>query len=86
MSLPTQYVLELSKSIWRTKRNITVDNWFCSYELVEELGKKELTLVGTLRKNKPQVPLPMFENAPVMSSKFLYQDDKTLLSYTPKKE
>ncbi|XP_024220084.1 piggyBac transposable element-derived protein 4 [Halyomorpha halys] len=86
MSLPTQYVLELTKSIWGTKRNVTVDNWFCSYQLAEELGKKQLTLVGTLRKNKPQVPLPMFAKAPVNSSKFLYQDDKTLLSYTPKKD
>lgn len=83
--LPTHYVLELTKPIWGTKRNITVDNWFCSYQLAEELGNKQLTLVGTLRKNKPQVPPLMFENAPVNSSKFLYQDDKTLLSYTPKK-
>lgn len=36
-----------------TKRNITMDNWFTSLPVVKSLlSEKQLTVVGTLRKNK----------------------------------
>jgi len=53
---PTQAVLRLSKLIEGTNRNITADNWFSSIELVEHLKKRGLTYVGTLRKNKREIP------------------------------
>lgn len=37
--------------------NITCDNFFTSYVLGQELLKRKLTMVGTVRKNKPELPL-----------------------------
>lgn len=85
LKLPTQYVLKLTESVQGSNRNITTDNWFTSYELSEELSKKNLTLVGTLRKNKREIPPSMLSPAPIGSSKFLYQDNKMIVAFHPKK-
>ncbi|XP_026469438.1 piggyBac transposable element-derived protein 4-like [Ctenocephalides felis] len=77
-------VLPVSKS----HRNITFDNWFTSYELVSHLlTEHKLTAVGTLRKNKRQIP-PQFITTRGKcpgSSTFGHQKDITLVSYIPKK-
>ncbi|KAJ4430617.1 hypothetical protein ANN_19206 [Periplaneta americana] len=39
-----------------SNRNITGDNWFSSVELVDELLKVGLTYIGTVRKNKREIP------------------------------
>lgn len=49
-SIPSQAVLRLTKSIVKTNRNVTADNWFSSIEIVSELKKRGLTYVGTLKK------------------------------------
>ncbi|KAI4804290.1 hypothetical protein KUCAC02_025921 [Chaenocephalus aceratus] len=46
----------LSSGIRHTGRNITMDNFFTSIPLAEKLLEKNLTLVGTLRQNKPDIP------------------------------
>nr|CAH7758961.1 unnamed protein product [Callosobruchus chinensis] len=54
---PKSVVLRLIMPITKTGRNITVDNWFTSYELINELLESHnLTFVGTIRKNKRQLP------------------------------
>ncbi|XP_033228952.1 piggyBac transposable element-derived protein 4-like [Belonocnema kinseyi] len=85
LSLPTQYVLRLTGFITGRNRNVTVDNWFSSVKLTEELAKK-LTMVGTLRKNKPPLPPSMISaRTPVLYTEYLYQPDKMILSHTHKK-
>ncbi|KAF2903079.1 hypothetical protein ILUMI_03113 [Ignelater luminosus] len=49
---PTQVVLRFAAPIFGTNRNITVDNWYSSVELVEELRKYNITHAGTLKKIK----------------------------------
>lgn len=69
-------------------RNITGDNWFTSQALVIDLLiNHRLTYVGTVRKNKPQLPpsLVSVRNREVYSSKFVYQENLTFVSYIPKK-
>ncbi|XP_034048225.1 piggyBac transposable element-derived protein 1-like [Thalassophryne amazonica] len=67
--------------------NITCDNFFTSYKLGQELLKRKLTMVGTIRKNKSELSPQLLtsKNRPVMSSKFAYMADTSLVSYVPKK-
>jgi len=39
-----------------TNRTITADNFFTSFPLAKKLLDLDLFLVGTLRKNKTQIP------------------------------
>ncbi|KAJ8393021.1 hypothetical protein AAFF_G00069250 [Aldrovandia affinis] len=67
--------------------NITCDNFFTSYDLGQELLKKKLTMVGTVRKNKPELPSALLDTkdrAP-LSSKFAFTETTTTVSYCPKK-
>lgn len=62
---------------------ITTDNFFTSLELAEELLDKNLTLCGTLRKNKTFIPkefLPA-KNRTLYSSLFGFQPEITLVSH-----
>lgn len=47
---PSEVVLRLCQPIYGSGRNVTADNWFTSVELIEELRKKSLTYVGTIKK------------------------------------
>lgn len=84
---PKDVVHRLIEPIINTGRNITADNWFTSIPLAEELLQKKLTLVGTLRKNKPQLPheLTDVKNRIVKSTIFAYNNQITALSHVPKK-
>lgn len=55
-SAPTKYVVCLSKCIFNTNHNVTGDNWFSSVPLANILMKKGLTYLGTLEKNKTDIP------------------------------
>jgi len=63
-----------------------MDNFFTSVSLAKELQTKNLTLIATLRKNKPEIPLEFHsnKNREVGSSLFVFQDDLTLVSFVPK--
>lgn len=66
---------------------ITCDNFFTSLELAKELAKEQKTLLGTLRKNRKEVPKEMLavKSRQVCSSMFLSTDDSTMVSYVPAK-
>lgn len=79
------YVQELSKIVRGTNRNITADNWFCSIPLFDEMLTEKLTMVGTLRRNKPEVPPSFLLSREEGTSEFAFDETKTLVSYCPKK-
>lgn len=87
LSVPTQSVIRLCQPIIRSNRNITADNWFTSMELVEELLKRNLTYVGTVKRNKREIPLEFLQHPdrPVPSVIYGFKKDSTLLSFVPKK-
>lgn len=70
-----------------SNRNLTCDDWYTSYPLAIELLKKQTTLVGTLRKNKKEIPVDFqpLKNKTTQSSIFGFQKDIMITSYTPKK-
>ncbi|KAE9528810.1 hypothetical protein AGLY_012385 [Aphis glycines] len=82
-------VKRLVQPFRNTGRNITTDNWFTSVPLAIDLfNNYKLTLVGTIRKNKRQLPIEFtsIKNRPIYTSYFGFSEDKvTIVSYTPKK-
>jgi hypothetical protein len=87
-SIPTQYVLHLTEQIQSTNRNCTMDNWFSSYEVAEQLLDKKLTMGGTMRKNKAVIPKQLVETKAkeVNSSLFVFDEKANLVSYIQKKK
>ena len=53
-------VEDLARPLMNTGRNVTTDNFFTSIPLAQSLMSNGLTLLGTLKANKPQVP-PEFQ-------------------------
>ena len=89
---PEDVVLRLVEPIKKSGRNITADNWFTSIPLIEKLTKLKFSYVGTIRKNKRELPNEFKSNRKreVLSSLFgFYQItsnlDIALVSYVPKK-
>lgn len=68
--------------------NITTDNFYTSLPLAKELLERNLTLVGTLRKSKREIPSEMLEGKKRIegSSIFCFTDYCTMVSYMPKRD
>lgn len=49
-------VNRLVEPIIGSNRNVTAGNWFSSIPLAKDLLQKSVTYVGTLKKNKPEIP------------------------------
>lgn len=85
---PDDVVERLCKPLSKSKRNITMDNWFTSYPIaMKMLREYDLTIVGTVKKNKPQLPNIFInpKNRERYSSLFGFQESATLVSYIPNK-
>lgn len=78
----------LIQPISKTGRNVTMDNWYTSIPLVRDLlYDHRLTFVGTVKKNKAEIPSIFLEkDRPVNSSMFGFRRECTLVSYVPKKK
>ncbi|KAF7235524.1 PiggyBac transposable element-derived protein 4 [Varanus komodoensis] len=80
-------VTRVVEPYFHTGRNVVGSTFFTSIELAEELISKDLTYVGTLKRNKPYIP-PEMQPHPCrkpLSSLFAFDGDYTLVSYVPKK-
>lgn len=79
-------VLSLTDQLPRG-HSITCDNFFTTYNLALELLRRKITLVGTVRKNKPFLPQKIVDmrKKDVFYSEFLFTDAVTIVSYVPKK-
>ena len=90
MQLSHKIVTDLTKPLRNSGRNITTDNWFTSFPLARELLLNNLTLIGTLKKNKKEIPKDLIINKkrPIGSSEFRDFDNNTisLVAYYPKKK
>lgn len=87
--LADYFVELLTTPIYGTNRNVTMDNWFTNVPLADRLISRpyNLTIVGTIRKNKPHIPPALVEidkNRQIGTSLFAYSSNSTLVSYKPK--
>ena len=75
------------EDIEKSGRNITCDNFFKNLSLAQKLLQKKLTLVRTIRKNKPELPMEfaVAKGQNVKSTVFGFQQDAMIASYCPKK-
>lgn len=63
-----------------------MDNFFTDITLAEDLLKDQISIVGTIRKNRKDLPKVLTDtrNRAQYSSYFLYTNKVTLVSYIPK--
>ncbi|XP_016409956.1 piggyBac transposable element-derived protein 4-like, partial [Sinocyclocheilus rhinocerous] len=66
---------------------VTCDNFFTSYGLGTELLQRKISMIGTVRKNKPELPSALVtrRNRTRFSSLFAFTETHTIVSYCPKK-
>lgn len=84
---PNAVVKRLTTLILGSGYNVTMDNWFASIPVVNEIVTQN-KLRATLKKNKRELPLYYRVNTrpmPVYSSLFAFGEQAMLLSYVPKK-
>lgn len=81
------YYLDTMHIFVGSGRGCTADNFFTSYDLAKSLLNRQLTFCGTVKKNRRFLPAAVLDarSRPVLSSKFAFHDDMTLVSYVPKK-
>ncbi|XP_036945365.1 piggyBac transposable element-derived protein 1-like [Acanthopagrus latus] len=75
---------ESTRSLWDDQnKKITCDNFFTSFSLAQELLRKKVALVGTIRANKPELPLKLkkTKKRAVFSSLFAFTTTTTAVSY-----
>lgn len=56
VNTPFDIVQRLVEPIKGSGRNLTTDNWYSSIPLAKWLLENKITLTGTLRKNKREIP------------------------------
>lgn len=87
MNQGPRVVKELVSHWNNSGRNVTTDNFFTDITLAEDLLACNVTLLGTMRKNRKDLPkcLVNVKKRAIYSSHFLFTQNLTLVSYVPKK-
>lgn len=86
-NLAHRVVRDLTKPFFGSGRGVTTDNFFTSVQTAEFLLQKNVTMTGTLRVKKPDIPV-MMETAKyrdLLSSIFIFSEGVAVVSYVPKK-
>ena len=78
-------VLEMNEGL--QGHNITCDNFSTSYCLGDELQKRIQTMMGTVRRNTPELhgEILKMQGRPLHSSIFAFTEKATVVSYSPKR-
>lgn len=88
LGLGEHVVCTLMEPYRKSGLNVTTDNFFTSLRIAKRLLKDDITMVGTLRQNRCEVPSELKKkDVPLYSSRVLFSDDSIiLLSYKAKKD
>lgn len=87
-NLGRDIVVELTQPYHGTNREVVTDNYFTSHQLACDLLDRGLTLLGTLRNHRREIPAQLRnKKRPVNSSLFVHDHNRkiVLVSYIPKK-
>ena len=73
---------DLTVGLYGSGRNVTTDDFFTSYNLAQFLLTKQLTLLGTVRKNRKEVPPELMPSKRAeYESLFVFTKDTSMVSY-----
>lgn len=88
LGLGEHVVCTLMEPYRKSGLNVTTDNFFTSLRVARHLLKDDMTIVGTLRQNRREVPSELKQkDVSLYSSRVLFSDDDImLLSYKAKKD
>ena len=79
-------VKDLVTFLFGSGRNVTTDNFFTGHELDQFLLSKKMILLGTITKNRTELPKELIPNKREPSdSIFAFTQDTMLVSYSPKR-
>ena len=85
-------VMEMTKELVGTGRNLMADRGFSSVEIAEDLFKKKITYVGTIMSNRNGLPTKalskdVVKSREIHSTVFMWKKDSPVMfiSYIPKK-
>ena len=81
------FAMQLAQPLFKTARNLTLDNYFTDFVLAESCIKNGLTVVGTVRTNRRFLPQHFKQNKGrlLRSSEFVYNGTASLVNYQGKK-
>uniref|UniRef100_A0A146KVM3 PiggyBac transposable element-derived protein 4 n=2 Tax=Lygus hesperus TaxID=30085 RepID=A0A146KVM3_LYGHE len=84
---PYDIVQRLSQDIQRSNRNITMNDYYTSVPLADNLLERGLTVIGALKTNEREIP-PEFisKSRKIGSTLYGFQYDKTLISIQTKRK
>jgi hypothetical protein len=86
-NLGHRVVCDLMEPLLGTGSGLTTDNFFTSVPTEELLLQKNITMTGTLRAKKPNIPAIMeaAKGRDLPSSKLIFSGGLAVVSYVPKK-
>ena len=87
-NLARDVVIDLCEPVYGFHRDIMTDNFFTSHALALELLKRDLTLLGTMRLNRKEIPDHLKQKRrDVLSSEFVHDHENkiVMVSYIPKR-
>ena len=86
-NLGSKVVLKLSELFQKSGRNITSDNFFTNLELGRKLLMRNITIVGTIRKNRKKLPAEFVSTKDRKEFTTLngFQKEAMIASHCPKK-
>ncbi|XP_069595586.1 piggyBac transposable element-derived protein 4-like [Ranitomeya imitator] len=85
---PSDIVKRMAEPLFGSGRSITADNWFSTCDLIDYLKMQHLSYVGTVRKNKKELPTQFVnvKGRKQYSSMFAFNNGKVLVSYVPREK
>ena len=86
-NLAQDIVLKVVEPWYGTGRDVCTDNYFTSYSLAQLLLQQNLTILGTVRRHRREIPLPLRQRDELYSSRFVFNhtDGICLVAYQAKR-
>lgn len=86
-NLAADVVMTLTEPFFGSGRDVCTDNYFTSHSLARQLLEKNLTLLGTIRSNRREIPPLLRERQGIYESRFLFDHDNgiSIVAYQSKR-